>query len=136
MENASKALIIAGAIIISIILISVGVFVVQKTKGFINTDAMSELEIQQFNQRFIQYEGDRVRGATVNQMVNAVIANNVSQDDPDRQIKITGAVTLAEDATATTANTVKNGAIYGVKCVLGTTGGEKGLVQEIQVTKK
>ena len=59
MENASKALIIAGAILISIVLIAVGVMVVNGANGAIDTaiGQMSDSEKTIFNQKFEPYEG-------------------------------------------------------------------------------
>ena len=55
MENASKALIIAGAILLAILLITLGILVYNQAAGVINSNAMSDVEIQQFNQKFLQY---------------------------------------------------------------------------------
>ena len=52
MENASKALIIAGAILLSILLISLGIFVftqAQDTMGSIN---LNDQEVMAFNNKF------------------------------------------------------------------------------------
>lgn len=135
MENASKALIIAGAILLAILIISLGIMIYNQASGVVNNNAMSEVEIQQFNQKFTQYEGSRVRGATVEAMVSAVLANNTSQDDDSRKVGITGVVTLNDDKLSTATNSVTQGGLYEVKCTMGTTGGNKGLVNSISVTK-
>lgn len=139
MENASKALIIAGAILLSILIISLGIMIFQQASGVINGNAMSELEIQQFNQRFTQYEGDRVRGTTVNAMLQTVLANNTSQDDDNRRIEVkldNKTILKKTDANIASGTSINTGAIYSVKCVNGTAGGNKGLVTTITVTKK
>ena len=48
MENASKTLIIAGAILISILLISLGVMVFSKAGDAVGSNEMSDTEIKQF----------------------------------------------------------------------------------------
>ena len=136
MENASKALIIAGAILLAILIISLGIMVFQNAKGVVDTNAMSELEIQQFNQKFTQYEGDRVRGASVRTMIQAVLTNNVSQDDANRKIAIDGDFTLAETATSVDTTTIPTGATYKIRCTYGTSNAEKGLVNKITITKQ
>lgn len=139
MENASKALIIAGAILISILIITLGIMIYGQAKGVINDNAMSDLEIQQFNQKFTQYEGDRVRGATVNSMLQTVLANNVSADDNSRKVAIVTDDTtdkIEMDSTATSIGIkAKTGATYSVTCEYGSTGANTGLVNQIRVNK-
>ena len=77
MENASKALIIAGAILISIVLIAVGVMVVNGANGAIDTAVgqMSDSEKTIFNQKFESYEGSQ-KGSSVKSLISAIEANN------------------------------------------------------------
>ena len=77
MENASKALIIAGAILISIVLIAVGVMVVNGANGAIDTAVgqMSDSEKTIFNQKFESYEGNQ-KGSSVKSLLSAIEANN------------------------------------------------------------
>lgn len=58
MENASKALIIAGAILVSILLISVGIMIMNASSG-VTSGAQSQMDalaIQQFNSRWQAYQ--------------------------------------------------------------------------------
>ena len=90
MENASKALIIAGAILLAILIISLGIMIYQQASGVVNNNAMSEVDINSFNQKFIQYTGTNVRGAQVNSLLNQIQTNNVTyQDDESRQVTVT-----------------------------------------------
>ena len=91
MENASKALIIAGAILISILLITLGVMIYRQASGIANSNAMDEVEISTFNSKYTQYEGDKVKGSTVNALLDAVVANNnavYSSGEYNKLIKI------------------------------------------------
>ena len=89
MENASKALIIAGAILLAILIISLGIMIYNQAAGVVDSNAMDEAAVTSFNQRFRQYEGDNIRGANVNAMIDTIIQNNLSNsDDPSKQIKI------------------------------------------------
>lgn len=135
MENASKALIIAGAILLAILIISLGILIFGQAKGVIDGNAMSDVEIQQFNGKFTMYEGERVRGATVNSMLQTVLANNVSADDDNRKVKIEGnaGISMEISDTSIPANKAKTGAIYKVTCNYGTGNGNKGLVTSISV---
>ena len=87
MENASKALIIAGAILLSILLISLGVMVFQQGQDAIKNSGMSKAEIQTFNNQFTQYEGDK-RGSQVKSLIQEVNASNASDkaEGNDRRI--------------------------------------------------
>ena len=76
MENASKALIIAGAILLAIVIISLGLIVVNNVRDTVDKTNMSEQEIQAFNAKFTAYEGDNVSGSRVNTLIQQVIATN------------------------------------------------------------
>ena len=94
MENASKALIIAGAILLSILLISLGIYIFQQANGVISGSGMTKAEISSFNQQFTKYEGTKT-GSEVRALVQEVIANNSSEDASDEtQITLTGYGTL------------------------------------------
>lgn len=87
MENASKALIIAGAILISILLISVGVLVMNsinpmKDSAQKRSEAMAR---ESFNAQFTSYEGEQ-SGSQVRAMFSAVNASNAA--NPDHQVKV------------------------------------------------
>ena len=131
MENASKALIIAGAILLAILIISLGIMIYNQASGVVNNNAMTEVEVTSFNQKFEQYLGDQVRGANVNSLVNAVNANNTSVDDSSKQVGLTGAT-----ATSANANTYKKdfatGKTYKVEVEAYTTGG---LISKIKITE-
>ena len=49
MENASKALIIAGAILLSILIIALGIFVFNQAKNATNTDSLEDMNVSTFN---------------------------------------------------------------------------------------
>ena len=102
MENASKALIIAGAILLSILIISLGIMIFQQASEVVDQNAMSELEVTQFNSKFKSYMGTNVRGAQVNSLINQVIQNNVTnQSDTSKRIKLAGVVSEAAGSKGT-----------------------------------
>lgn len=78
MENASKALLIAGSILIAILLIAMGVKVFTSTQG--TTDqtekAMQSTEVAMFNSKFTQYAGENKRYAQVRALLDIVSASN------------------------------------------------------------
>lgn len=90
MENATKALIIAGAVLISILLISVGIMVFNSASDPINqSQNSSEAQaIQMFNESFNQYLGEKKTGQQAKSVISAVIASNGR--NADHQVELTG----------------------------------------------
>ena len=123
MENASKALIIAGAILLAILIISLGIMIYNQASGVVNNNAMSEVDITTFNQKFEQYVGDRVRGANVIALISAVKSNNeVNSDDESKKVTLTG---------KTETSQIGTGKTYKVSI----TEYENGLVNKISITE-
>ena len=130
MENASKALIIAGAILLAILLISLGIMIYNQASGVVDSNAMDEVAVNSFNQKFQQYEGDNVRGTQVNALLNTVLQNNLSNaGDESKQISISVTATQWGDNTKpsgkiTTAPTkALTGKSYKVTCEADTKSG-------------
>jgi hypothetical protein len=144
MENASKALIIAGAILISILIISFGVIILGQGSEVINNADMSEAEVSSFNGKFEAYEGTKVNGSNVKQMVKIVYQNNIqNSNDAGKQIEVkhykgtTLTANLVTKQAGTTAPTKTDSSIsssvaYGVKCGYDN---KTGLVNSITVTE-
>lgn len=88
MENASKALIIAGAILLSILLISLGIFIFTNASDQVKKGNLDEEQVQTFNAQFLQYEGKQ-RGTGVKQLLNKAIASNANADNIDAGAKVT-----------------------------------------------
>ena len=78
MENATKALLIAAAVLIAIILIAMGIKLLSSTQGAMNQsgEVASDLEASIFNSKFEAYEGKAVRGSQVKQLARKVIQFN------------------------------------------------------------
>lgn len=73
MENASKALIIAGAILISILLISVGIIIMNAINDPVKqgADTASSQAVEIFNSKFTGYAGQGVDYNTAKQCIVA-----------------------------------------------------------------
>lgn len=82
MENASKALLIAGAILIAILLIAIGMMVFTNANGVIETATtnMSTQEKTAFNKQFDVYSG-RQSGSVVNELVTLITTNNSNTEN-------------------------------------------------------
>ncbi len=136
MENASKALIIAGAILLSILLISLGIMIFNQAQDTVGSINMSEQEIQAFNNKFIPYEGSNKRGTEVNALVQLVRANNQAAFDDGATEKI---IKITCNESNNTVSTTESGVVDG-KVKTGDTFNvsfnyAKGLVKSIIITK-
>ena len=131
MENASKALIIAGAILLAILIISLGIMIYQQASGVVNNNSMTEVDVSTFNSKFEQYLGSNVRGAQVNALINTVNTNNMSQDDASKKVTIKGNTTNTEQATDYKKD-YKTGSTYKVTVTKNTKGG---LISEITIVE-
>lgn len=93
MENASKALIIAGAILLSILIIGVGIFIFTSSQGMIDESlqSMSTQEVQAFNSQFTSYQGDELTGSNVKALLT-VLAGNLGTyaDEPSKVPSVNG----------------------------------------------
>lgn len=81
MENASKALIMAGAILIAILLISMGVKIFQSTQGIQKPldDTSKTMAISTFNSQFTNYIGN-VNKVQVKNLISKINASNATSD--------------------------------------------------------
>ena len=127
MENASKALIIAGAILIAIVLITLGVVILQQGDSMTGTGetALNAREIESFNSQFQKYElGTKATtGTNVKALINAVNSNKCSSNNAAQNntgaghaITLTGITTVggvkpAQKYTVTCTDTDNNGYI-------------------------
>ncbi len=89
MENASKALIIAGAILLAILLISLGILIFNQAQDTVNNSGMSQAEITAFNNKFLKYEGTQ-KGSVVKSLINEIIASNSDSNNSKIYIYICG----------------------------------------------
>lgn len=84
MENASKALLIAGAILLCILIIAIGMFIYNSASSTITDSltSMSTQEIDAFNNQFTGYEGAQT-GSNVKALMGRLIANaDTYRDEP------------------------------------------------------
>ncbi len=78
MENASKALLIAGAILICILLIAIGMYIYNSAQETITTAAsqMDQQSKNMYNATVSKYLGDSKSGSSVKQMIDAINTQN------------------------------------------------------------
>ena len=122
MENASKALIIAGAILLAILLISLGIMIFNQAQDTVDNSGMSQAEITAFNNKFLKYEGKQQKGTVVKSLVNEVISNNANSSNATVELKdkdngnITTTSAILTDKTYDVTLSYENGRVKTIKC--------------------
>lgn len=90
MENATKALLIAAAVLVVILIISLGIGIFNMASEQVdNAGDLSEYQIQQFNDKFRKYEGTNVSGSDVNALLKTAFNHNQGQEDNTTMVKVT-----------------------------------------------
>ena len=87
MENASKALIIAGAILLSILIIAIGMYIYNSSQNSIS-EAGSQIDAQErqnFNQQWDMYEGKQ-SGSNVRALISKLASNAKANEDDDSRL--------------------------------------------------
>lgn len=120
MENAVKALLIAAAVLVAILIISLGLVVYNRASETVNSAGdLSEYQIQQFNEKFLKYEGISVTGAEVNAMLQTVFNHNQNQDDTSTCVEVTGSAEVSASNTLDAAPTkVPTAGRYSITCTI------------------
>lgn len=114
MENASKALIIAGAILISILLIGLAVYVYQMASGAAERVNLNGPEAQAQNSQFTSYFGDKVSAADVKALMSQIRTNNITGANADEQKNVTVFYNGTQSTTTAVSQAVKPGKTYWV----------------------
>lgn len=86
MENASKAILLSGAVLIAVILISLGVYVISSQKGTIDQSKKSAdaVTTSTYNSTFLKYLGKR-KGSEIKQLKIDVNTSNAKHKDDGRE---------------------------------------------------
>ena len=129
MENASKALIIAGAILLAILIIGLGIFIYRQAANTVSDTGMDQLAIQQFNGQFENYIKDNVSGATVKSLIQLVKTNNAVEDS-SKTITLNYETGLNESG----INSVEKYDV-SVKNAIGNDGYVNGVIKNILIKK-
>lgn len=134
MENASKALIIAGAILLSILIIGLGMYIYSQASGAMSGTNLDSQKISAYNGEFEAYFGDNVNGSNVRSLVNLVNTHNrANTSDMSLQIGISDQDIAAFPTTAYaafSASSYSAGKSYTVK---GTYDAKSGYLMGITI---
>lgn len=125
MENASKALIIAGAVLIALLVIAVSTRIFYSTTGTTEQveSSMATTEVSTFNNQFLAFVGPSKSRGQVIALLNAVIVNN--SKNPNHPVSING------DATISSLRNLINGVTDGEYTVSIAGNNEDGYITNI-----
>ena len=134
MENASKALIIAGSILVTVIVISLGVMVFRNMSRPVQEEANLDAQSKSaFNSKIIPYIGKNVSGSQVNaliQLARTIDQKAITDGDTIRRVTITGDGNVTISGNNVNYKNVETGFFYTVD---GTY--DNGLLTSITITK-
>ncbi len=134
MENASKALIIAGAILLAILIIGLGMLVFTQAQGVIGRVNLDKDIVEATNSRFQANIGDNKRGTDVKALCGDIRNNNLTADGEDSfEISLTYGSETVTDATEIDKirSKIGNGKYYNVTCTYDKK--KSGLIDTITI---
>ena len=136
MENASKALLIAGSILIVILLIGVGMIIMNASDRVTGqaSDSAETMAIQTFNGQFSGYLGDKISAAQVRSLISAVNASNASNDTKLKLATETGKDYVKETATGSYAYVASTGLKTNIKYKVEVTNVSAGYYETITIS--
>ena len=130
MDNASKALIMAGAILIAVAIVGIGIYIFSAANGMTD-DALNQIDaltVTSINSQLQQYEGI-IRGREVKALLNTARSINKQNALPDSQqimAQLPGAksgATIPDDTSS-----IKDNSTYKVTFTYGGPGGYISLI--------
>jgi hypothetical protein len=114
MENASKALIIAGAILLAILLISLGIYIFTGAQDVTKKSGLDSQAVSVVNSAISKYEGSRKSASDVRSVRNEILAANKKfHDEGEDSNRITINGGSATDYDASNLNDTQK--IYTIK---------------------
>lgn len=133
MENATKALMIAGAVLIAIMIIGIGMMIYQSASGTIGESLgqVDQMARDSFNSELLAFEGKQ-KGTQVKALITKIISLNTSNSEthPERLITLKVDNSEISDLSAQRAS-ITAGLTYTVTTAEDTT---TGYITTISVT--
>lgn len=117
MENASKALVIAGAILVSIMIIGLGVVILNNVSGVIKGANVDKQAAQANNDPFTSVFGENVSAQSVKTLVDSIRANNITAENREGGL---GYIYIVFNNAATEPTAVSKGIKTGRRYVVNT----------------
>lgn len=131
MENATKALLIAAAVLIAILIISLGLVVYNNSASTVNQANLSSQEIQAQNEKFTRYNGTNKRGSEVNSLLQTALNYNLNTTDDGNKVEVKqGQTVLVGKTSKSITKQMDTSKLYNITVNYGGAGG---LVDEITI---
>lgn len=110
MENASKALMIAGGVLIAVMIITLLAYMYISMSGiFKSEDEIKQIaELEAYNKEYESYNRKLLRGADIISLMNKAISNNKKYEDVIDEYEISIKFELIEDLAAYRRIKIKN----------------------------
>ena len=137
MENATKALLIAAAVLIAILIISLGLAVYNSSAETVKQANLSQQEVQAANEKYTRYDGQHKRGSEVNALLNTALSANLdaqAANEGNKQVTVTVDGTAAVSPDTQTINSAGRADTSALYTITVNYGGQGGLVDTITVT--
>lgn len=130
MENASKALIIAGAVLVAILLIAFGMIMINSARTPIDeaTGQSEQQAIEIFNAQFASFAGNQISGPSVRSLYSKILTSNAKTS---HKITVTSGTTNVTNTIANTMASVINTKTY--KVVFGYDA--NGYINKVTITQ-
>ena len=136
MENATKALLIAAAVLIAILIISLGLVVYNSSAETVKQANLSQQEVQAANEKYTRYNGEHKRGSEVNALLNTALSANLdaqAANEGEKQITVTVDGTDAVVPDTQSINAAGRADTSALYTITVNYGGQGGLVDQITV---
>ena len=134
MENATKALLIAAAVLIAILIISLGLVVYNNSANTVNQANLSSQEIQAQNEKFTRYNGNNKRGSEVNSLLQTALNYNLNTTDEGNKVVVEYGADkqkLVDKNSKSITKQMDTSKLYNITVNYGGAGG---LVDKITIT--
>ena len=126
MENATKALLIAAAVLVAILIISFGLVIYNKSTTATDSADLTATQIQAQNEKFAKYEGENQRGSVVNALLETALTNNTTAKSDGAKVNEymgSGTSSLLVGTTSTSISSkADTSKLYNIKCSRNKSG--------------
>ena len=133
MDNASKALIMAGAVLIAVALVGVGVYLYRSAADTVTGggQAIAEATVQLNNSIITKYTGRSVMGSEILNLLDEIDMGNSSEKFAVRITPIS--VTTSGDVPATGTTFTREGVIKGATYRVYTHSNQQGAITRVGI---
>ncbi len=142
MENATKALLIAAAVLVVIMVISLGIAIYRMGSEAVGSVSFTQQEVAANNEKFTKYNGTGKRGTEVRAMLQTVLSANIEATMNGEDAKIVTVkfgdtkILLSGTEKALSGDTLNEIQASKSYNIVVKYEGDGGLVNEIKITER